>query len=231
MRNGELSGFLLNVGTLTALLCKEADQPFVENFLSAAKKYASESTPDSQSPQAEECAKAHEQLIGIWRGIKMSTKSQRLSPNVNVAQTARKAYEIILSCGDLFNKNYDESITLSKIMGERLQENLSKEEIELIGMSEWLSYFANAAEEFLKALTSQNQNTGGRVKGHTQSLRKAAENEFYTLVERVNAGAVYNGVEDYKQFIGAVNVCIADTKAILKGRVTRKKNNKSIVND
>ena len=220
LRVDELLGFLIKAKEKTLYILVVADEPAIQGFGTAVDALDAELKQDEKNSFTKTRQEADRVADDTWRGLQMQADAMTRFPNPEVQAIAVKVDEVIERYGTLTEMGYDEEYANMKGVLEELKA-FSPEELEKIGLSVWVAALEAAYNDFILASLNKETEAGEKVKGIVQQRRREAEQAYYSLVQRINAGAIYNGDEPYVEFIGMLNAQIDERKATLTARQTR----------
>ena len=220
LRIDELLGFLVLVTQKTPYILLETDQPAITVFNASVDALDKELKHDAKNSFTQSRQEADRVADDTWRGLKMQADAMTRFPNPEVQAIAVKVDEVIERYGTLTEMGYDEEYANMKGVLEELKA-FSPEDLEKIGLSVWVAALEAAYNDFILASLNKETEAGDKVKGIVQQRRREAEQAYYSLVQRINAGAIYNGDEPYLEFMKMLNAQIDERKATLAARQTR----------
>ena len=220
LRVDELLGFLIKAKEKTHYILVVADEPAIQTFGAAVDALDAELKQNAKNSFTQSRQEADRVADDTWRGLQMQADAMTRFPNPEVQAIAVKVDEVIERYGTLTEMGYDEEYANMKGVLEELKA-FSPEDLEKIGLSVWVAALESAYNDFIQASLNKETEAGDKVKGIVQQRRCEAEEAYYTLVQRVNAGAVYNGDEPYLEFMKMLNAQIDERKATLAARQTR----------
>ena len=226
LRVDELLGFLIKAKEKTLYILVVADEPAIQGFGTAVDALDAELKQDEKNSFTKTRQEADRVADDTWRGLQMQADAMTRFPNPEVQAIAVKVDEVIERYGTLTEMGYDEEYANMKGVLDELKA-FSPEDLEKIGLTVWVAALEAAYNDFIQASLNKETEAGDKVKGIVQQHRREAEEAYYTLVQRINAGAIYNGDEPYLQFIDPLNAQIDERKATLAARQTRAANAKT----
>lgn len=220
LHTDECLGFLVQVAGKANLVTLQGDQGVINSFRIVVDSFDKVLKPTMKNSFTGTRKEADEIADSLWTGLKMNVKSMTYHPNEDVVETATRVYEIIEKYGVHTRMNYKEQYPNLKGMLNDLND-LSSEDISLLNLAVWVEALQNAYDNFMSITADSVAEESQKEVGIVQECRDNAEQGYYELVSRINAGAIYNGAEPYEPFIDTVNVIVDEYKAHILGRKTR----------
>lgn len=189
---------------LLSLISVEDDQPFCSVLVAATRAFDVVIKQARGNSHTQELKTATEELLDSWRGARAQVKALRRHPLDAKRTAAVKAYALFEKYGEVSIMTQTDMHTTIKNLLQELN-LLTEEEQTLLDLKEWIHHLSNAHLDFLAAFLAQSTEYGEREKGIVAERRLAAEQAYYALVFRINAGAGYNGDAPYIEFINRLN--------------------------
>ena len=220
LRVDELLGFLIKAKEKTHYILVVADEPAIQTFGAAVDALDAELKQNEKNSFTKTRQEADRVADDTWRGLQMQAEAMTRFPDAEVKAIALRVDALLTRYGTLTEMGYDEEYANMKGLNEEFK-TFETAELDKIGLTAWVAALEAAYNDFILASLNKETEAGDKVKGIVQQRRREAEEAYYTLVQRVNAGAVYNGDEPYLQFIDPLNAQIDERKATLAARQTR----------
>lgn len=224
LHTDESLGFLGQVLSQTNLVTVEADQVFIQSFSDAVKAFEVALKPNIKNSYTDIRKQADEVTHEICVGLRLYAEGMTYHPDATIQPVADKVFAIIGKYGQLSQMGYKElypNLQAMLIELKAIPEDLSK-----LWMQVWIDALSQACDDFMAITEEKIMEDTQKEVGIVQEKRIIAEEAYKNLVNRINAGASYNGSEPYESFMNAVNVVIEEYKAMLSSRKTRNINKK-----
>lgn len=173
----------------------------------------------------EAVAEADDKVDHLYTGLTLHVRAQTYHPVAAVSQAAEETIEIIDKYGVLADLPYNQQYGTLKNSLQELTA-LPAETGEALGLNEWIAAITKAMAQFEIARDQQTVEQSKYQVGMVKQMRTAADNAYRQFVSTINAYTIAFGEENYTDFIGQMNVMIADIKAELKARKTRAQKKK-----
>lgn len=222
LHTDESLGFLSQVLTYTDLVSVQADSEVIKKFNTSVKSFEDALKPNIKNSYTDARKQADEVVDKLWSGANMYCESMTFHPDNNLTIVANKICDIFDKYGRITKMSYKEQYPNLNGLINELNDN--KEDIAKLSMKEWVNALSQAYDDFIAITKDKLSEDAQREVGIVQDSRDNAEEAYNNLINRVNAGASYNGVEPYEKFMDSVNVVIDEYKALLSSRKTRNKN-------
>ncbi len=222
LRTDESLGFLGQVLAQTSMLTLEADQSFVQQFGDAVKSFEMALKPTLTNSYTESRADIFERTTHVCIGLRKYSESLTFHPEESIKQVAKKVYAIIDKYGLFSQMSYKE--LYPNLQAMLLELGAIEDDIATLWMQSWVNSLDKLCTDFMTITEEKIAEDTQKEVGIVQESRGVAEEAYKALINRVNAGASYNGVEPYQNFIDMVTVIINEYKQMLSARQTRNNN-------
>ena len=186
----------MQIAEKTSLVTVEADQPIITAFKGATTVFNNVMRPGVVNSYTEARKEADEKTDALCVGIRKYVEGQTYSPNYSASRAAKKAIAIIDKYGNLTRMGYKEQYPNLQSMLRDLR-GMPVEERDAMMLLNWIDALEYACEKFLSITPQQVAEDSLKQVGIVQELRDAAESAYYTMVSRINAGAIYLGDTEY----------------------------------
>ena len=223
LHTDESLGYLGQVAKQTSLVTVEADQIVINTFKSAVQAFEVAMKPNVKNSFTDVRKAADEVADSLWSGANMLAQAMTFHPEQGVKNIADKVFAIFGKYGRLTKMGYKEEYPNMLALLNELKV-LPSEEIAALDLQVWIDAMSTAYDNFVSITEEKVNEDAAKQVGITQDCRDAAEAAYYIMVNRINAGASYNGIEPYEKFIDNINVIIDEYKALIASRQTRNAN-------
>lgn len=205
--------------TITDEAARTAVKPTEDAFTVAFNAFDDALKLAATSPSASTAAEADYRRDRSWSASNAYVSAMANHPTEATAQAARRVKEVYDRYGNPTSLPQTEE---SGVLHNLLQDlkALSSEDVATVAFQPWLTDLEAAEDAFLAAARERTAQDAARVVGASTDARKAMDNAYRALVDRVNALAVVNGPEAYATFIDHMNALIDRQKTVLKARST-----------
>ena len=236
LRVEESFGFLKLVSAETGLLKPEdrpeiemlaasPTDPAVDAFNASVEDFDQALKDPGTTPAATAASNADQLRDASYRGLVAYTKAMEAFPEEAVALIATQVKALIDKYGNPTELPQTEE---SGVLHNLLQDlnALPQDKRTSLAIDPWINNLATNETNFLTAVKTRTEEEATRTVGIVKQARIAAEANYRSMVELVNALAMVNGDAQYATFIDHVNVLIDRQKTVLKTRktVNAKKN-------
>lgn len=226
LRDEEDFGFQSRVYNLgAALLTTDVDKTALAALKVGLDGLDEALEQSKKNKYTEDVAAADEKVDHLYTGLTLHVRAQTYHPVEATREAAEETIEIIDKYGVVADMPYNQEYGALKNSLQELNA-LPAETAEALGLNEWLAAIAQAVAVFEMTREQQTSEQSRYQVGLVKQMRTAADNAYRQFVSSINAYAIAFGEEGYAEFIGQVNVMIADIEAELKARKTRAKEKK-----
>ncbi len=222
LHTDESLGFLGQISAQTSLVTIDVDQVFIQSFSDAVKAFELALKPNIKNSYTEARKQADEVTHKICVGLRLYAEGMTYHPDERIKVIADKVFAIIGKYGLLSKMGYKE--LYPNLQAMLIELKAIPKDISKLGMQSWVDALSTAYDDFMAITEEKIVEETQKEVGIVQENRLIAEETYKNLVNRINAGASYNGSEPYKAFIDIVNVVIDEYKTMLLSRRTRNKN-------
>lgn len=180
------------------------DQPVCEELVKMVEALDEVIKQSRANSHTRELAAASKAVEDTWRGARAQVRALQKHPVEAKRVAAEKASAIFEKYGDVSTMTQSDMNTSIKNLLQDLK-LLTEEELTLLDLQVWIDQLDRDYTVFVTAYLAQSDEYGKREEGIVAERRLDAENAYYALVFRINAGAAYNGDEPYAEFIDKLN--------------------------
>ncbi|MDR1983352.1 MAG: DUF6261 family protein [Prevotellaceae bacterium] len=157
-----------------------------------------------KSEYTDRISAADSHVDNIITGINRTIDAALHHFDPDVADAAKVLHDMMKPFGRVAKKPYEEESAAVKVMLDDLTGKYAVQSQKL-GLTPWLTELAAAQDEFETLVNERNIEYSERPKDNTQALRNEVDVEYYNILERVDAAAVFNGETAYQAFIDQWN--------------------------
>lgn len=222
LHNEEDFGYQTLVDIETKHLTLEADQEMVRIYKVALLAYDQALKSSTRNSHTDEVVDVDSLTNTAWRGLHAQVKVMFKHPNKEYRKTGTETNNIMDKYGDITRMGYNEKYGCAKNLLQDLN-TLGEEKQKQISIYDWVVELQTRYDEYIVSKVARMEEDSYHVTGLIKDTRDNADGAYRTLVERVNALALINGVEAYERFITNINVIIDEAHAVLASRKTRAK--------
>ncbi len=223
LSNAEALGYLLIVAEKTDLLTLARDADKVKSFLSAVGAYSDVGKPTLANSFTTVRKEADKVMKDLCLGLRYYVNGFVYHPSEEARQAGAEVFAMIKKYKFSANMGYKHRYPRISSLLASLKE-LPTDKYNLLGLDVWVEAMSSAYDDFMSLTDEAIAEESLRKVGILTVLRKEAQEAYYTLVRYVNSGVVINSEEPYADFIDNANVLVAEYKAHLAARSTRRKN-------
>lgn len=225
LRTEEDFGFQVKVEEMTAYVLVEADQPIIQSFIEAVNAWDEVLKISQANSHTAAVQEADERADAAWRKVHAQAKLLTEYPLEEKRNVAIESFAIVTKYGDITGMSYNQEYGSMKNLLQELNA-LGEDKLTLIDLKVWVDMMQVAYDDYIVASIAQEKEDGDKTKGVIQQRRREADEAYYALIKRFNAGIEYNGPEPYAEFVRIVNAQIDAAKATIAARKTRAANKK-----
>jgi hypothetical protein len=171
--------------------------------------------------ETDEIARLDAERDNLLRGITETVRTALRHFSEPVRAAAARLKIVLDTYGNLAEMSYDdETAGITRLLQE-LESHT--DDMTLTGVTAWVEELRLRNEEFRVLMNIRYTEEAQRVHLHMKSVRKRVDGAWHEMVQRLESGASFNGVEEYQTFFAEVNARIDRYKHILaqeKGRRT-----------
>ncbi len=140
----------------------------------------------------------------LFSGLSTNCKSLTKHFDANMRKNAEQLVVVLKSYGNVAAESYNEETAALHKLTEELLENYA-EQLTTCKLTDWVTNLQAVNENFSQVMLSRNEDLAKEEPIHMRSLRKSVDKLYRLMVKRVEASALLNGEEDYKDFINQLN--------------------------
>ena len=144
-------------------------------------------------------------------------------PLAEVREAARDLFALFDKYGRIAHMGFSVEYAKAHHLLNELQ-HLPKQKIETLHFAPWLEAMQAAADRFEEINMQKSAEDAATITGIARTQRSHAEQAFRLLNMKVNALYAIYQQPHYERYIDTVNTYIADARALIKARKTRKEN-------
>ena len=180
----------------------EAYLPRYEKVDLAFKKIVKSSITE----QIQEADKARD---NIWKGL-VETNTTALRHFSNEVREAAKRLKIVFDTyGNIAIKSLNEQTSATYNILQDLESGKYAPDVAKAGLGEWVAELKRLNTAFAELMRERVDEGSVKVDIVLKKARTHLDEAYYSIVERVNALVVVEGVADYEAFIRKLNISIA----------------------
>ena len=180
----------------------EAYLPHYEKVDLAFKKIVKSSITE----QMQEADKARD---NIWRGL-VETNTTALRHFSEEVQAAAKRLKIVFDTyGNIAKKTFNEQTSATYNILQDLESSKYAPDVARVGLSQWVSELKARNNAFAVLVRDRVDEGSVKVDIVLKKARTQLDEAYYSIVERVNAFVVIEGVASYEPFIRKLNLSVA----------------------
>lgn len=224
LHTDESLGFFGQIFAQTNLVSTDADQEYIQKFGDAIKSFELALKPDIKNSYTEARKEADDITHDICLGLRTYSEAMTYYPEEQTRTVAKKVFSIIEKYGLITRMGYKE--LYPNLQALLIELKAIPEDISKLWMQVWVDSLSKACDNFIAITEDKIAEDAQKEVGIVQEKRTIADETYKNLINRINAGASYNGIEPYEGFINIINVIIEEYKAMLLSRKTRNANKK-----
>lgn len=244
LRVEESFGFLKLVSAETGLLKPEdpndrpevemlaatPTDPAVDAFNASVESFDQALKDPGTTPATTAASNADQQRDASYRGLVAYTKAMEAFPEEAIALIATQVRALINKYGNPTDLPQTEE---SGVLHNLLQDlkALPQDKRTSLAIDPWIDDLATNETDFLATVKTRTEEDAARRVGIVKQARIAAEANYRSMAELVNALAMVNGDAQYATFIDHINVLVDRQKTVLKARKTVNAKKKGSNND
>jgi hypothetical protein len=229
MRNDEHLGLMFAIrNTLSKYTAEEIDVPNrdIVKFNQMVENEDVSYKIVTKSAMTDELSKLDNVSDSLIVGFTTQTRSFEIHYDPQFQAAANRILIEYNAFGDIRNKTYVAQTTDTINFLQELNGKL-KVDVDLLGLQGWVSRIADANNAFMKAFDARSDEKAAKdAFTRLRVCRTDTDGAFRAIVNRVNAGIVYNGEEQYESLVRDLNVTIDYYNNIMaqrRGRAAAKK--------
>ncbi|MCC8153582.1 MAG: DUF6261 family protein [Tannerellaceae bacterium] len=177
--------------------------------------------PIRKSIWTQEIREEDQNRANAWSGLNGMVKNACKHFDPSIKAIAQKAKIIVKTYGNPTRLPYTEETGTLKNLITDLQQELSRQEQEKIGMKVWLDELERSNTEFAKKIAIRQNEIAYLESGKSQEKRKEVDNAYKALVKFINAYIVIHSSRGLTDCIVHLNHLIDQESAVIKARKTR----------
>ncbi len=218
-------GFFVQIAEKTSLVSVPAEQEVIASFATATQTFVEAMKPTLSNSFTAARKAADDRTNDLCAGLRKYVDAMTLYPDPKSREVGQWVLDTIDKYGRFLRMSYAELYpNLQRLLGEL--RTMPDDSIKQINLAPWLSALENAYEEFMSITAQKVEEDANKQVGIVHESRSASEEAYYTMITRINAGAIYLGDANYADFINTVNVIINDYKIQIAASKTRAANAK-----
>lgn len=170
----------------------------------------------------QEANDADNAVCNAWRSANAFLKAMQRSPNEEAAAYAKELYGEFTKYGNPLSLSQKERLGILL----NLRADLNQYSVDYFndtGFDIWSERLDEAIDEYQTALNRKISVQSQVEVGIIQKMREENDNAYRDLIEKVNAAALYEGIEKYESFIDYMNELIDRQKTVFKFRETKNR--------
>ncbi len=140
----------------------------------------------------------------VFSGVVANIKSLTNHFDEQKQIKAQELEKALKNYGNLSIKTYNEETAGLEKLTDELLTNYN-DELTALKLVEWVTHLQTLNNEFKELMLSRNDELTEKEPIHMRSVRKEIDNVYHLMVKRVEASALLNGEDDFKDFINELN--------------------------
>ncbi|PID88133.1 MAG: hypothetical protein CSB06_01445 [Bacteroidia bacterium] len=157
-----------------------------------------------QSDLTAKIAQKNEERGTLYSGIYENVRSLTKHFSPSIVESAERLKIIFRTYGNISKRSYNEATASIDNLTAELMENHYKE-LNTCHLLEWTNILKQSNEDFRNLMKKRNEETAQQRSINMRELRAQIDKIYRMMTERIEASALLNGEEDYKDFIAEVN--------------------------
>ena len=155
---------------------------------------------------------------GDWSGISGNINLLVKHFNKEIADAAYRVKVEFDGFGNIARKSYDAETTDITNVIQSLRGKLAAD-VAILGLTEWVDRLEASNLAFIEAAEERyEEKVDKNALGQMRTARLATDGDYRSIVERINAGIIYNGPQQYEAFVNDINVRIKHYNDIIARR-------------
>ncbi len=151
-----------------------------------------------------EIAQLDEQRDHIFSGLVTNVKSLKHHFNADIQAAAVELSTVLNTYGNLTTTTYNEETAgLHKLTEELLADY--NNQLTTCNLVDWVTHLQTVNENFKTLMLSRNEDLTDQEPIHMRSVRKEIDRVYQLMVKRIEASALLNGEDDFKDFVNELN--------------------------
>lgn len=170
---------------------------------------------------------ADEQRDKATVGFNAYLRAMDLSPEAEKAEAARRIRLITEKYGSgLQNLSLREQTAATVNLLQELSGKEAKADLNSIGAQAWLEPLRQANAEVERLMEQRSEQMAVVETGRTRATRQALQEALTEICERINALALIEGEEKYRELMENINQIVAEARNIVKQRAAQARTKK-----
>ena len=220
----EFLGILLNIKDLVRSLFHEgSDREMADQFVQAVDAFDEVAEGNRRNSFTAQQRAADRAFDELHSNAYTYARLMVHHPLPEVREAARGLYELFYKYGRIAHQRLSMEYAKAHLLLRELQD-LPAQQIETLHFAPWLEAMQATADRFQTINMQKTAEDAATITGVVRTQRHHAEQAFRSLNIKVNALYVIYQSPHYEKYIDTVNIYIADARAKIKARRTRKKN-------
>lgn len=221
LQNAEHLAFMTD---LLSLLKKSKLEPLNELITKFDKVVQDEELSQKEIKKSEYTAKLtllDKQRGDIYRGLVFRLKSELLSMKTEAKNAAKKLMLVVDTYGNFINHNYQKETTEIQNFIVELKSEEYASSVELLEVSEWITWLETLNNDFLKAYTARRDEYASRPDLNTKKIRKEGDVLFKELQRITDALEILQPSEELNTLLSKANASIDKWNDVLSLRYAK----------
>ena len=220
----EFLGILLNIKDLVRSLFHEgSDREMADQFVQAVDAFDEVAEGNRRNSFTAQQRAADRAFDELHSNAYTYARLMVHHPLPEVREAARGLYELFYKYGRIAHMGFSVEYAKAHHLLNELQ-HLPKQKRETLHFAPWLEAMQAAADRFEEINMQKSAEDAASITGIARTQRRHAEQAFRLLNMKVNALYAIYQQPHYEKYIDTVNTYIADARALIKARKTRKEN-------
>jgi hypothetical protein len=165
--------------------------------------------------QADECRD------DAFRGLSYSARSALFHFDESKKAAAERLVTILDHYGNIADKPYNEETASIYNFLQDIRNQYS-DEIDILDLSGWLNELERTNNEFEQIILKRNQEYAGRTELNMFNVRKKTDRAYLDIIERIEALALIQGEEKFRDFFKTLNANIERYKIAINRRSAKR---------
>jgi len=145
--------------------------------------------------------------------------------NLDVRKAAERLAIVFNAYGRIDNESYDDETASIHNLVQDLQQR--EADTKMVGLTEWINELIRLNNELIRLIKERYSEDARRSHAKVRQIRKAIGSVYLDIVDMLEAGATFNGLQDYTTLFAEINARVSRYATILaqeKGRRSKNKN-------
>ncbi len=144
----------------------------------------------------------------VFSSLVSNIRSLKHHFDTNIQENAKDLIRVLDNYGNLTRESYNEETAGLYKFSEELLNNYASQ-LTVCNLTDWVNHLKTLNEQFQTLMLTRNDNLTEKEPIHMRSVRKEVDAVYHLIAQRVEASALLNGENDYKDFVNELNGRIA----------------------